>query len=125
MPNIGFGEILLILVVALIVFGPKRLPEMGRTVGRSLREFRRAASDLRAEIETDLDVEDPRRVPARSARARSAATGGAAGGEEEVAEASTTPEAERPTPAGEAEAPTEAPVSDADRKPPAGDPDAD
>lgn len=125
MPNIGFGEILLILVVALIVFGPKRLPEMGRTVGRSLREFRRAASDLRAEIETDLDVEEPRRVPARSARARAAATGGAARGEEEVAQATTTPEAERPTPAEEAEAPTEAPVSDADRKSPAGDPDAD
>jgi len=125
MPNIGFGEILLILVVALIVFGPKRLPEMGRTVGRSLREFRRAASDLRAEIETDLDVEEPRRTPARSARARAAATGGAARGEEEVAEATTTPEAERPTPAEEAEAPTEAPVSDAERKPSAGDPDAD
>src|SRR5918999_5661665 len=83
MPNLGFGEILLILVVALIVFGPRRLPEMGRTVGRSLREFRRAASDLRAEIETDMDVEDSPRRSARSVRSRAAATGGAARAEGE------------------------------------------
>ncbi|HEV3474424.1 MAG TPA: twin-arginine translocase TatA/TatE family subunit [Actinomycetota bacterium] len=63
MPSIGFGEILVILLLGLIIFGPKRLPEMGRTVGRSLREFRRAAADLRAEIESDADDDIPR-VPA-------------------------------------------------------------
>ena len=57
MPSLGFGEILIILLIALIVFGPRRLPEMGRTIGRSLREFRRAASELRADIEADLDDE--------------------------------------------------------------------
>lgn len=60
MPSIGFGEILIILVIALIIFGPRRLPEMGRTVGRSLREFRRATSDIRSEITADLDDEPPR-----------------------------------------------------------------
>jgi sec-independent protein translocase protein TatA len=60
MPSLGFGEILVILLIALIVFGPTRLPEMGRTIGRSLREFRRTASDLRAEIESDLDDEPPK-----------------------------------------------------------------
>ena len=59
MPSLGFGEILVILLIALIVFGPKRLPEMGRTIGGSLREFRRAANDLRSEIELDID-EPPR-----------------------------------------------------------------
>ena len=59
MPSLGFGEILVILLVALIVFGPRRLPEMGRTMGRSLREFRRAAADLRSELELDVD-ESPR-----------------------------------------------------------------
>ncbi len=59
MPSLGFGEILVILLVALIVFGPRRLPEMGRTMGRSLREFRRAAADLRSELKLDVD-EAPR-----------------------------------------------------------------
>jgi sec-independent protein translocase protein TatA len=59
-PSIGFGEILVILLLGLIIFGPKRLPEMGRTVGRSLREFRRAAADLRAEIESDVDDDVPK-----------------------------------------------------------------
>ena len=57
MPSIGFGEIVLILLLALIIFGPRRLPEMGRTVGRSLKEFRRAAADLRAELDVELEEE--------------------------------------------------------------------
>jgi sec-independent protein translocase protein TatA len=122
MPNLGFGEILLILVLALVIFGPKRLPEMGRSIGRSMREFRRATSDLRNEIETDLDVEEPPRRRGRSARARAGSTGGGARAEEKVAGSATTPEAEAQAPAGETDTPTEAPTSEADRKPSAGDP---
>jgi sec-independent protein translocase protein TatA len=40
MPNIGLPEILIVLVIALIVFGPRRLPEMGRSLGRGIREFK-------------------------------------------------------------------------------------
>jgi sec-independent protein translocase protein TatA len=40
MPNIGLPEILIVLAIALIVFGPKRLPEMGRSLGRGIREFK-------------------------------------------------------------------------------------
>lgn len=69
MPSLGIGEILVILIVALIVFGPRRLPEMGRSIGKSMREFRQAAADLRAEIESDLDDEPPR-VPMRPPRSR-------------------------------------------------------
>ena len=68
MPSIGFGEILIILVIALIVFGPRRLPEMGKTVGRSLREFRRATSDIRSEITADLEDEPPRLTVEERAR---------------------------------------------------------
>ena len=68
MPNLGFGEIILILLLALIIFGPKRLPEMGRTIGSSLKEFRRATSDLRQELEVDLEEEPKTSVEERAAR---------------------------------------------------------
>ena len=42
MPNIGLPEILIVLVIALVVFGPKRLPELGRSVGKGFREFKGA-----------------------------------------------------------------------------------
>lgn len=59
MPSIGAPELFVVIILALIIFGPRRLPEIGRTVGKSMREFRRAASELRAEIEHDLDEEPP------------------------------------------------------------------
>jgi sec-independent protein translocase protein TatA len=62
-PNIGPTELLVILIIALMVFGPKRLPEIGRTIGKSLREFRQASSDLRGEIQRNLDVEDHPSAP--------------------------------------------------------------
>lgn len=45
-------------VIALIVFGPQRLPEIARQIGKTLSEFRRQASDIRAEFESGLDPED-------------------------------------------------------------------
>ena len=51
MGNIGFPELIVIFVVALLVFGPRRLPELGRSLGRGLAEFRRASSDLKNSIE--------------------------------------------------------------------------
>ena len=44
MPNIGIPEIIIVLVIALLVFGPKRLPEMGRSLGRGMREFKDSVS---------------------------------------------------------------------------------
>lgn len=62
MPSLGPLEILTVLVVALVVFGPTRLPEIARTVGKTLAELRRAANDLRSEFEAgaglDLDEDD-------------------------------------------------------------------
>lgn len=55
MGSIGSTEILLILVVALLVFGPARLPEMGRALGRAAREFKRATSDLQETLEREVD----------------------------------------------------------------------
>jgi TatA/E family protein of Tat protein translocase len=59
MGNIGPLEIILILVVALLVFGPKRLPEVGRSVGRGLREFRRASTEFRDELERSVEDVPP------------------------------------------------------------------
>jgi sec-independent protein translocase protein TatA len=56
--NVGPEELLLILVLALIVFGPKRLPEIGRTIGKSLREFRRASEGVREEINRHLNLHE-------------------------------------------------------------------
>jgi len=58
--GIGMPEMLLILAVALIVFGPKRLPELAKSLGRALGEFKRATSDLKQSIETDTGLDDVR-----------------------------------------------------------------
>ncbi|MDH3745390.1 MAG: twin-arginine translocase TatA/TatE family subunit [Acidobacteriota bacterium] len=52
--SIGLPEILFVLVLALLVFGPKRLPQMGRTLGKALGEFRRATSDLKRTVDNEL-----------------------------------------------------------------------
>jgi TatA/E family protein of Tat protein translocase len=52
--SIGFQEIAVILGIALLIFGPRKLPEIGKTLGRSLGEFRRATSDLKRSIEEEV-----------------------------------------------------------------------
>jgi TatA/E family protein of Tat protein translocase len=60
MLDIGFQEILVLMVIALIVFGPDKLPDLGRRLGRAMREFRRASDEFRTTIETNLAIhEDP------------------------------------------------------------------
>ncbi len=55
--KIGLWEILLVLGVALIVFGPAKLPELGRSIGNGLKEFRKATKDLKETISLDDDRE--------------------------------------------------------------------
>ena len=55
--NIGSPELLVILVIALIVVGPRRLPEIGRTVGRALNEFRKVQDEVREMVRFDLSDE--------------------------------------------------------------------
>lgn len=56
-PGIGLSEIAIVILIALVVFGPKRLPEMGRQLGKVIREFRDATSDIRSQIGID-DITD-------------------------------------------------------------------
>ncbi|MBO9129343.1 twin-arginine translocase TatA/TatE family subunit [Bacillus sp. 165] len=55
LPNIGFPGLILILIIALVVFGPKKLPEIGRAFGETLKEFKRSTNDLRDEIMDDKE----------------------------------------------------------------------
>jgi sec-independent protein translocase protein TatA len=53
--SIGMPELILILVIALIVFGPKKLPEIGRSLGKGLGEFKRASEDLKQSIQREVN----------------------------------------------------------------------
>jgi sec-independent protein translocase protein TatA len=64
MPNVGPMELIIILTIALIVLGPKKLPEVGRSVGRGMREFKESLSG----DDRDEDEEHRRRVEARDPR---------------------------------------------------------
>jgi TatA/E family protein of Tat protein translocase len=58
MGSLGLPEIAFIIFVALIIFGPKKLPEIGRTLGRGMAEFRRATDELKRTINTELALEE-------------------------------------------------------------------
>ena len=56
--GIGFGEVLLILIVALIIWGPKRLPEISRTLGKTVRTLRKATYDLTSAVTKEIDIQE-------------------------------------------------------------------
>lgn len=62
---LGFQEVILILVVALLIFGPRKLPEIGRTIGRTLSEFRKASTELKRSINAEIADEDLRQSDPR------------------------------------------------------------
>ena len=55
MGSIGFPELLVIFVIALIVFGPRRLPEIGKALGQGINEFKRASKDLQNRLEDEIE----------------------------------------------------------------------
>ncbi len=73
MGNLGMPELMLIVVLALLLFGPKKLPEIGKQVGKALGEFKRASNDLKRTIEDEMEkassavkIDDP---PANDSKA--------------------------------------------------------
>ena len=63
MPNLGFPEIMIILVVALLVFGPKKLPDLGRSLGNGIREFRKGTQGLKEELEGSMKDQPAQAAP--------------------------------------------------------------
>jgi len=56
--SIGMPELVVIFVIALIIFGPRRLPELGKSLGRSLNEFKKASNDLQNTLEQEIKLEE-------------------------------------------------------------------
>lgn len=80
--SIGVTELVIIFVIALIVFGPRKLPELGKSLGRSINEFKKASNELQHTLEQEIRVEAQQKVAATPA-----------------------PEPEAPAPAAESTAP--------------------
>jgi TatA/E family protein of Tat protein translocase len=60
-------ELIVIFVIALIIFGPRKLPELGKSLGRSISEFKRASNELRNTLEEEIRVDDQRQKSAAAA----------------------------------------------------------
>jgi sec-independent protein translocase protein TatA len=56
--SIGMPELIIIFVIALIIFGPRKLPELGRSLGKSLAEFKKASTELRSTLEEEIRLEE-------------------------------------------------------------------
>ena len=77
--SIGMPELIIIFVIALIIFGPRKLPELGRSLGKSLAEFKRASNELKSTLEEEIRLRrnsastsrPPRLRPRRRPRQRS------------------------------------------------------
>ena len=64
--SIGMPELIIILVIALIIFGPRKLPELGKSLGRSLNEFKKASTDLQNTLEQEIKIEEQKEAVSRA-----------------------------------------------------------
>jgi TatA/E family protein of Tat protein translocase len=67
MGSFGMGEMLIVFIIALIIFGPRKLPELGKALGKSISEFKKASNDLRSTIEEEIRAENQAKPASSSA----------------------------------------------------------
>ena|SRR5579871_1490879 len=70
MGPVGFPELLIIFTIALIVFGPRKLPELGKSLGKSIAEFKRASNELKNTLDEEIRAEERRNQAAQAAAAQ-------------------------------------------------------
>ena len=83
--NLGFPEMIFLFLLALIIFGPKKLPEIGRQIGKALNEFKRASNEFRSQIESEIATLDREPSPQILPPVRSPEGSVASGGNSEPA----------------------------------------
>src|SRR5919201_971746 len=93
--NLGMSEVLLILVIALVVFGPRKLPELGKSLGQAMAQFRRASEDFKRTWEQEVEIEKVRKSEPTSAGKPTQA--------KNVSHAPYNPNPNKPTPRGPAD----------------------
>jgi sec-independent protein translocase protein TatA len=67
--SIGMPELIIIFVIALIIFGPRKLPELGKSLGKSLAEFKRASNELKSTLEEEIRIEEQQQRAEAAAKA--------------------------------------------------------
>src|SRR5881275_1975699 len=70
--SLGMPELIVIFVIALIIFGPRKLPELGKSLGKSIAEFKRASNELKSTLEEEMRIEEQKAKQEAAAKAAQA-----------------------------------------------------
>ena len=106
LPNIGAPELIIILVIALLILGPGKLPEVGSSLGKSIREFRKASTDIQESVKVDVNTSPLPATPAPVATAPAAPAAAVAAAVAATAPAEAAPATAPAAPAAAPAAPT-------------------
>ena len=96
LPSLGMPELIIILVIALIIFGPRKLPELGRSLGKSIGEFRKASNELKSTLEEEIRLEEQKEQRAKVEAEQASAIAAASMTQPPVGEDASTAFPEKP-----------------------------